>query len=771
MADSMLNTLRRIVQRVTRYSDFGAAVKSVVVETKQAMQTDVCSIYLLDENGGGFVLVASDGLNVEQLGSVVLSSEQGLVGLVARRAEPVNVEVASSHPKYYFLPGSGEEAFDAFLGVPIIHQRRVLGVMVVQQETSRSFDEAEEAFLVTLAAQLASQVAHAQALGEDKTLLHIAARNDQAAPLALSQSETRFIGVGGAPGMAVGTAVVMHPVAELDAVPERQAHSPTTELLLFERALESVRTDIANTSAQFASSLPKEELALFDAYLHMLDDNALAGDIRTRIQGGQWAQGALKQVIIEHVDRFEMMDDPYLRERGADVKDLGQRLLAYLQDIRDKKTQFPKNMILAGDEITPGMLTDMAAHDLAGVVSVKGSGTSHLAILARAMGIPAVMGAVDLPVYGLEGQTLVVDGDYGEIYTQPTDERIAESKRVIQQEREFDEELDELKEVPCITLDGWRVQLWVNIGLSSDVSRSLDRGAEGIGLFRTEIPFMSQDRFPTEREQVNLYRHHMTAFEPRPVTMRTLDVGGDKPLSYFPISEENPFLGWRGIRVTLDHPEIFLIQVRAMLKANAGLKGDLRIMLPMISSPGELTAAKALIDQAYSEVQEEGVDVKPPQVGVMVEVPAAVYQARVLAKHADFLAVGSNDLTQYMLAVDRNNARVANLYQELHPAVISALREVARAAHAEETGIGICGELAGTPTGAVLLMAMGYHVLSMNATHLPKVKWVVRNIKRSDARRMLAKVLRMDSADEVKTFMHQQLSDAGLSRVLPHQHS
>jgi phosphotransferase system enzyme I (PtsP) len=338
------------------------------------------------------------------------------------------------------------------------------------------------------------------------------------------------------------------------------------------------------------------------------------------------------------------------------------------------------------------------------------------------------------------------------------------------QERVFAEELTDLKELPCITRDGWRLILWVNIGLSSDITRSLDRGAEGIGLFRTEIPFMTQDRFPTEAEQMALYRQHMEAFEPRPVTMRTLDIGGDKSLSYFPITEENPFLGWRGIRVTLDHPEIFLVQVRAMIKASAGLRGILRIMLPMISSLGELLAGKELIDQAFKEVSEEGVEARRPEVGVMVEVPAAVYQARLLARHSDFLAVGSNDLTQYMLAVDRNNARVAGLYQDLHPAVITALREVARAAHAEETGIGICGELAGTPVGAVLLMAMGYHVLSMNATHLPKVKWVIRNIKRTDARRMLARVLRMDTADEVNAYMNGQLEKAGLGRVLPHHH-
>ena len=758
--DSMLATLRRIVQAVTAQARFANAVQTLVIDVKDAMQADVCTIYLINPARTHFVLAATDGLNLDKVGSAEIALADGLVGQVARRAEPLNLNDARGHPSFLYLADSGEEAVNSFLGVPIIHQGRTLGVLVVQQQDARRFDESEEAFLVTLAAQLAAVVAHADAVGESALL---GVRGGEL-------EDTCFTGVKGAPGIAIGTAVVVHPVANLEAVPEKEAENVTIELLLFDRALKSVRDDIKKIIEEFSESLPEQELALFDAYLHMLDENALAGDIRERIQHGQWSQGALKQVIREHVNRFEELEDPYLRERGADVKDLGLRLLAYLQDIRDKKSHFPKETVLVGDEVTPAILANVPADRLRAIVSMRGSRNSHMAILARAMDIPAVMGAVELPAYELEGEELLVDGHYGEVYTRPSDARIRLSRELIEQERIFDEELNELKELPCITRDGWRLALWVNIGLTGDLTRSLDRGAEGIGLFRTEIPFMSKDSFPTEAEQHTLYREHMEAFDPRPVTMRTLDIGGDKSLSYFPIQEENPFLGWRGIRVTLDHPEIMLVQVRAMLKANAGLEGELRIMLPMISSPQELRSAKILIKQAYEEVIEEGVSVKRPQVGVMIEVPAAVYQAPQLAKEADFLAVGSNDLTQYMLAVDRNNARVAELYQDVHPAVVTALREVARSAHAEETPLGICGELAGTPIGAVLLMAMGYHVLSMNATHLPKVKWVIRNIKRSDARRMLARVLRMDNAHDIEQFMDEQLRAAGLAKALPHHH-
>ena len=414
------------------------------------------------------------------------------------------------------------------------------------------------------------------------------------------------------------------------------------------------------------------------------------------------------------------------------------------------------------------MVSDVPAGRLKGVVSIRGSSNSHTAILARALNVPAVMGALDLSLYDIDNQTVVVDGFYGELVGNPTDHVIDRYRELMVEEAEFYRELESIKNCPSETVDGHRLNLWVNIGLVSEITRSLDRGAEGVGLFRTEIPFASRDRFPTEEEQRVIYREHLEAFNPRPVTMRTLDIGGDKGLPYFPIEEDNPFLGWRGIRVTLDHPEIFLVQVRAMIKASVGLESDLRIMLPMVTDRHEVAEAKSLVLRAYREVREEIYDVRFPQIGVMIEVPAVIHQARLIAREVDFLAVGSNDLTQYMLAVDRNNPRVANLYQEMHPSVLHALRELAKAAHAEQKGIGICGEFAGTPEGAVLCVAMGYDVLSMNAANLSKVKWVIRNISMRDCRRILARVRRMDDAEEILDFIRDQLIRAGLERAIPH---
>lgn len=752
----MLDTLRSIVQEVNAVTDLNAALRTIVRRVREAMGTQVCSVYLVDQISGRFVFMATEGLNEDMVGKLSLAMGEGLVGLVGQRAEPINLNNAPGHAGYHYFPEIGEEPFNAFLGVPVIHHRRVLGVLVVQQQASRRFDESEEAFLVTLSAQLAGVIAHAEATGS----------MDQLGQRGAERQDARFTGVPGASGVAIGTGVIMYPLANLDAVPDREAEDITTELLVFERAMQAVREDILSLREKLAGSLDPQEQALFDAYLHMLDDRALGAEISSLIRQGHWAQGALRRVIAEHVAHFELMEDSYLRERAADVKELGQRVLAYLQQAVRPKKHFPDNTIIIGEEITPGMLGEVPPESIAGIVSMKGSGNSHIAILARAMGVPTVMGAVDLPLGQLQSRELIIDGFSGEVYANPTRTLREHYEAVIEDEREFFAGLDKLRDEPCVTLDGRRIGLWVNIGLSVDVERSLDRGAEGVGLYRTEVPFMSSDRFPTEEEQRVMYRESMIAFEPRPVTMRTLDIGGDKALSYFPIQEENPFLGWRGIRVTLDHPEILLVQVRAMMKASIGLRSRLRIMLPMVTHLAEVIEALALINRSHAELLDEGYEIRRPQVGVMIEVPAAVYQTGIIAEHVDFLSVGSNDLTQYMLAVDRNNPRVADLYQDLHPAVLAAIRDVAHAARRAGRPSGICGELAGNPSAAVLLMGMGFDVLSMNSTNLPKVKWVLRAFTQARAEALVEEALALTCADDISELMRRELNSLGLGRVV-----
>ena len=751
----MLEKLRKIVQKVNAAEDLQSALRIIVHRVRETLEAQVCSVYLLDKDINSHVLMASEGLNETAVGHVSLPVGEGLVGLVAKHAEPINLQDASLHPSYHYLQETGEENFNSFLGVPIIHHRSVLGVLVVQNDKRHRFDEGEEAFLITLSAQLAGVIAHAEATGAIEGI----------SPSGHKTSDTIFPGVSASSGVAIGHAVVLFPLADLSQIPNRQASDIESEVEFFNSCLNAVRKDIRDLHSKIAGHVAEGERQLFDAYLHMLDDDALGNEVVERIKQGNWAQGALAYVAHEHVRNFEIMEDEYLSERAVDIKDLCSRVLFYLQEKETVITDYSTDTILVSEELTPAMLAEVPKDKLKGMISIKGSGNSHVAILARTMGIPTIMGAVDLPYTKLDGREIIVDGYKGEVISNPSDQLRKRYLNTIKEQDLLIAELDELKDLPCVTADNHRVNLWINTGLISDVIHSLDQGAEGIGLFRTEEPFLLHERFPSEQEQSDIYREQLRAFAPKPVTMRTLDVGGDKALPYFPIEEANPSLGWRGIRVTLDHPEIFMAQIRAMLRASIGFE-NLQIMLPMVSNVGEVNSAMQLLKKAHNELILEGLEVKFPPIGVMIELPAAVYQTRALAKLVDFISVGSNDLTQYLLGVDRNNPRVADLYSAFHPAVLNALQHVVSEAQKEKKSVSICGEMAGDPGAAVLLMAMGFDILSMNAATLLKVKSVIRSVSLGAANDLLEQVMQMDDAQMIRSAVDMTLYDSGVDRLL-----
>lgn len=750
----MLESLRRIVQEVSAARNLDQALEVIVQRVKEAMGVDVCSIYLTDHETGQLVLMASDGLHQESVGKVRLGLSEGLVGLVAERAEPLNLDDAPEHPRYRYFPETGEELYHAFVGVPIIHHRKVLGVLVVQQHTGTRFGEDTVTFLVTVAAQLAGAIAHAEASGGIDGL-----HRDRRLDGRLLQGQP------GAPGVAIGTAVVVHPFAAITSIPDRLAEDVAGEQERFVRAVEAVRADIRQMVGRISDTLPDGDSALFDAYLLMLDSDSLVGSTLDRIREGNWAPGALRDTIQEHIRAFEMMDDHYLRERAEDVRDLGRRILQQLRQEDTRKPEYARRTILVGEDISASMLAEVPPKRLVGVVSVRGSRTSHTAILARALGIPAVMGTEDLPVGRIDGRDLIADGYSGRVYVDPNRAIRREYNRLRKEEAELSAGLVGLRKEKAETVDGHRIPLYANTGLVSDIGPSLSSGAEGIGLYRTEFPFIVRERFPGEEEQRQVYRQVLESFAPRPVTMRTLDVGGDKALPYFPIQEDNPFLGWRGIRITLDHPEIFLVQLRAMLQASAGLN-NLKLLLPMVTNLSEVEEAMTLLRRAHAEVCEEGTEVPVPEVGVMVEVPSAVYQVGQIARRVDYISVGTNDLTQYLLAVDRNNSRVADLYDSLHPAVLRALKQVVDGAHRHGKPVSVCGEMAGDPAAAIVLLAMGVDSLSMSASSLLRVKWVIRSMSYQRVQRLLKQVLRMTEAGDIRARLNRELEQAGLGGLV-----
>ena len=719
------------------------------------MRTDVCSIYLTEPSTGTLVLSATEGLNPAAIGKVRLDSEQGLVGLAATSSEPINVRDAARHPRFKLIPLCEEAPYHGFLGVPVIHRGETLGVIVVQQAQERRYRDTDVAFLVTLAAQLAGVITLARANGAVELVASGHRRND-----------SYVDAIAGAPGVALGVGAVAYSAAELESVPDRVPQDPHAEEAAFHTAVSQVVNELRRLQTDFGNTLLPEDLALFDALAMIASSDMLVEATVERIHAGNWAPGALRDTIDQYADQFMAIDDAYLRERARDIRDLGGRILAHLLQSGDAQRDYPARTILVGEDLGPIDLGKVPVDRLAGLISGHGSSLSHLAILARAMGIPAVVGTSGLvPLSQLEATELIIDGYRGRLYVNPPDAVRQEFSRLEREEQALSRELEHLRDLPAETPDGFRVALYANAGILADLTQSLSVGAEGIGLYRTELPFMLREQFPGEEEQRLLYRQVLEAFAPNPVTLRTLDVGGDKTLPYFPVNEPNPALGWRGIRFALDNPVILITQLRAMLRASVGLE-NLRVLIPMVGSVDEAEEAVHLLQRSWQELTDEGVEVALPPCGLMVEVPSAVYQAAALARCVDFLSIGTNDLTQYLLAVDRGNERVAARFDSLHPAVIRALQQVMEAGEQQYKPVSVCGQAAGDPAMAILLLGMGIHSLSLSAGDLPRIKSVIRTFSRAQAQSLLNEVLQMEKAAEIRKLLSAALVQAGLGGLV-----
>jgi phosphotransferase system enzyme I (PtsP) len=750
----MLELLRRIVQNVNQASSLEEALGIIVSEIKQAIGADVCSVYLTDFDAREHVLQATDGLRPDCAGRVRLPQNRGLVGWVAEKADVVHLDDAAEHPRYLFIHDTDEERYHAFLGVPLIQNRRVQGVIVLRRAARDCFCDDEVSFVITLAAQLAPAIALARNTGE---LARLHGGGDLPG---------RFLpGQPASPGIAIGTAVVCYPPADLDAVPDKAIDDTGPEAKAFSQAIRDVAGEIARFAQAIGPSLRNEDRALFDAWRLMLESDTLIDGTLARIHAGNWAQAALRDTIDEHAQVFDQMEDPYLRERASDIRDLGRRILMRLQNVDAPAVSYPERTVLVGEEISAMQIADVPSDQLAGIVSTSGSSLSHVAILARGIGVPATMGVAELPVSRVNAREIICDGYRGRVYVAPSPTVRSEYERLAADDRVLSAELDNLRGLPPETSDGVLLPLYLNTGLVSEQRPLGIEESAGVGLYRTELPFLVRDRFPGETNQTQHYRHVLKTFAPRPVTIRTLDIGADKPLPYFPVHESNPFLGWRGVRITLDHPEIFRTQVRAMLRAAIGL-GNLRLLLPMVTTTEELDEAMLQVQRAYDELAEEGYPVELPPIGVMIEVPAAVYLAEAMARRVQFLSVGTNDLTQYLLAVDRNNAHVANLYNELHPAVLHALKTVVAGAKVHGREVSVCGEMAGDPLAAMLLLGIGFDSLSMSAGSLLRVKCVLRALSRARARELLAFALQCETAAEVRRLLLAEIEDLGLGSLV-----
>ncbi|UCX05567.1 phosphoenolpyruvate--protein phosphotransferase [Shewanella glacialimarina] len=743
----MLNTLRDITQAVAAANTLTAALSLLVVQTKHAMATQCCSIYLLEQQQ--LVLSATEGLHQSAVGHVRMPLTEGLVGLAAEREEAVNLADARIHPRFKLFPEVEEEEYRAFLAVPIIYQKMVVGVIVVQQPNPRQFSEGEEAFLMTLAAQLAVVI---RSLKNKAAITNV-------------QDQVVFNGTTASSGIAIAKGLVLGGVISLeqaDLACESIEHETTRVKLAISRSKDM----LSAISQRFERDKAEDVASIFSAFKLLLDDSSLGGEYVREVAAGWRAESAVSRVSIRYIDQFLAMDDPYLKERASDIRELGQKVLRQL--IEPDRLEFEPEtpVILVAKEVDATMLAEFPRHKLAGIVTKLGGVNAHAAILARALGVPALVGVEQVLETNIDNKLLVLNANRGQLLVSPSPAVVAEYQALIRVDAEKQKRFSAELSLPAKTLDGKRIHLYLNAGLLSGIESDIADGADGIGLYRTEIPFMLHQRFPSEAEQIKVYQRVLNAAGDRPVVMRTLDVGGDKPLPYFPIKEDNPFLGWRGIRLSLDHPELFLMQLRAMLQA--GGKGkQLQILLPMVSNLDEIDQTIEYLDQAYNELNIElNSMLTRPKIGVMLEVPALLYQLDDVAKRVDFVSVGSNDLTQYLLAVDRNNPNVSSLFDSYHPSILRALKRALDECLQHDLDVSVCGELAGEPYGALLLVAMGYTKLSMNQASLARINYLLRRVSHSQLNQVLTICLSVSNATQVKQVLFEFTQQHQLEDIL-----
>ncbi|MFV0477354.1 MAG: phosphoenolpyruvate--protein phosphotransferase [Parahaliea sp.] len=738
--------LTRIVQSVAQAGNDADQVELIVESIHQSIGADVCSLYIA-QTDGSMLLAASHGLDPLAVGRTVLPAGTGLVGLAARSRHPINIAEASQHPEFRYIAETQEEHFHSFCGVPLVRSGEVVGVLVVQSREARLMSEEEQAFLVTLSTQLALL------LPADTAVINN------------PRSATRKArGVKGSPGIGIGHALICD-IDDLYSVPDKHCDNCDQTITQWGDLLARVTTEVEQERQAIGRELSESVAAVFSAYQLLLSDIQLHEGVTARIREGYWLPSALRQTVQHFADVFLAMEDPYLRARHEDIYHLGNKLYAaWLGHDTHPINQGEDEIILVGSKVS---VSDIAACDpdkLKGIVCYEGSSLSHTAVLANALGIPAVMGTGS--IRGLsDGDNIIVDGNTGYVILHPARSVRKEFRRLQRMEQTLQGELAELVNEPAITTDGERVRLLSNTGLLADISPGLANGAEGVGLYRTEMPFMISETFPSEDEQEVIYRQVLAAYEGKPVYMRTLDIGGDKPLPYFPIVEENPALGWRGIRFCLDNTSLLLTQLRAMLRSARGAD-NLHILVPMVSNTAEIDRLRSLLDDAIEQLQEEGHTICRPAVGIMIEVPAAISLLPIWAPKIDFISIGSNDLSQYLLALDRNNPRVAGAYDHLHPAVLRELARIANTARSYNIRLSLCGEMASDPAAVVVLLGLGIRTLSMSASKIPRIKWLLRSFSAADASLLAQQALNMDDATDIRELMQQALRERGLSRLL-----
>ena len=702
----LLRRLREVMAEPVSAQD---RLDKVVVLIAANMVAEVCSVYVLRVDGT-LELYATEGLKREAVHQTVMKLDEGLVGLVSSEAKPINLSDAQSHPAFSFRPETGEEIYHSFLGVPILRAGNTLGVLVVQNRARRTYTEEEEEALQTTAMVLAEMIAS----GELSSLARPGAE-----PVA--RHSIHIEGSSLSDGIALGHVVLHEPRVVITNV---IADDVPRELKRLDASIATFRADLDRMLEHGDVADGGEHREVLEAYRMFGYDQGWLHKMREAVMTGLTAEAGVERVQSDTRARMLRASDPYLRDRLHDLDDLANRLMRVLmgQDHAPTREQLPENAILVARSMGPAALLDYDRKRLRGLVLEEGGPTSHVSIVARALGIPTVGEIANAAGLVEPGDAIIVDGTTGDVHMRPpADIETAYAERVKLRARR-QAQYHALRDRPCVTKDGHKFALMINAGLTIDLPHLDETGAAGIGLFRTEMQFMVADTLPRTNEQLGLYRTVLDSAGKRPVTFRTLDIGGDKVLPYMRnIEEENPALGWRAIRLGLDRPGLLRSQVRALLRAAGGR--ELRIMFPMIAMVEEFDKAKSLVEMELTHLRRHG-HALPERVhiGTMLEVPALLFQLDELLARVDFLSVGTNDLMQFLYAADRGNARVSKRFDPLSAPVLRALKDIADKGRKHGKPVALCGELASQPIGALALAILGFRSMSLSPSAVGPIK-------------------------------------------------
>jgi phosphotransferase system, enzyme I, PtsP len=721
--------LRRLREVMAEPVTAQARLDRIVVLIASNMVAEVCSLYVV-RTDGVMELFATEGLNREAVHLTTMRPGEGLVGLIVSSAEPLALSDAQHHPAFSYRPETGEEIYQSFLGVPVLRGGATIGVLVVQNRARRAYSEEELEALQTTAMLLAEMIASGELQGITP-----------GAPIAVRR-QLSLKGVGIADGLGLGHVVMHQPRVTVSTI---VADDVESELSRLETAISAMRASVDDLIDRNDDGVGGEHRDVLEAFRMIAHDRGWLRRLREAVSSGLTAEAAVERVHNDARAKLQRQTDPYLRDRLHDLTDIANRLLHQLagQSLVLLPDELPENAILVARSMSPAALLDYDRSRLRGLVLEEAGASSHIAIVARALSIPAVSDIANISEIVEHGDAIIVDGDSGEIHLRPPADVEAAYAEKARMRARRQEQYRALRETPTVSADGVSIGLHMNAGLLVDMPHLAETGAKSIGLFRTELQFMLAARFPRPSAQRQLYRAILDAAGERPVTFRTLDIGGDKLLPYMKgIEEQNPALGWRALRIGLDRPALLRLQFRAFIRAAAGR--DLRIMAPMVSTVDEFRTARAMFDRELAWNATCGYEAPcSTSLGVMVEVPSLLWQIDEIAAAADFLSVGSNDLMQYLYAADRDNRRVANRFDPLSVGFLRALRSIAQAGERHGTPVTLCGEMGGQTLEAMALMAVGYRELSMSAASIGPVKAMTLSLNIGEAEReveaMLAK--------------------------------